>query len=233
MQPIDSDSQEQAIPETLIEQEKAVPEVVVEQDKQANAQVRGLLRTFSALRHRNYRLFFFGQMLSLIGTWMQTTAQAWLVLELTHSALLLGLVGVLQFLPLMVFSLFGGVLADRVPKRTLLLVAQSVALVQATIMWLLVVTGTVHVWHILLLAALLGLTQALDTPTRQAFVGEMVGREDMPNAIALNSSLVNMALVLGRGVGGRPCALVGGPARWPSSGTRMHTRTIALARARL
>src|SRR6266852_9775511 len=165
-------------------------------------QVRGVLRAFLALRHRNFRLFWTGQLISLIGTWMQTTAQAWLVLELTHSALLLGLVGALQFLPVMVFSLFGGVLADRVPKRTLLLVTQSVALVQATIMWLLVVTGTVHIWHIMLLAALLGLTQALDTPTRQAFVGEMVGREDMPNAIALNSSLVNMARVLGPGLGG-------------------------------
>src|SRR5205085_3388846 len=127
MQPIDSDSPEQA-----------VPEVVVEQDKQANAQARGLLRTFSALRHRNYRLFFFGQMISQIGTWMQTTAQAWLVLELTHSAWLLGLMGVLQYLPEMVFSLVGGVLADGVPKRTLLLVSQYIALVQATIMWLLV-----------------------------------------------------------------------------------------------
>src|SRR5947209_4923834 len=198
MQPIDSESPGQAIPEAVIGEEQ-----------QASAQVKGLLRTFSALRHRNYRLFFFGQMISQIGTWMQTTAQAWLVLQLTHSALLLGLVGVLQFVPVMVFSLFGGVLADRVPKRTLLLVAQSVALVQATIMWLLVVTGTVHVWHILLLAALLGLTQALDTPTRQAFVGEMVGREDMPNAIALNSSLVNMARVLGPGLGGLLIAWLG------------------------
>lgn len=155
MQPIDSSSQELAMPEALIGQEQY-----------ARAQARGLLRTFSALRHRNYRLFYFGQMISQIGTWMQTTAQAWLVLELTHSALLLGLVGVLQFLPVMVFSLIGGALADRVPKRTLLLVSQSVALVQAAILWLLVVTGTVQVWHILLLAALLGLTQALDTPTR-------------------------------------------------------------------
>jgi len=146
---------------------------------------------------------------SQIGTWMQTTAQAWLVLELTHSALLLVLVGVLQFLPLMVLSLFGGVLADRVPKRMLLLVAQSVALVQATILWLLVVTGTVRIWHILLLVALLGVTQALDTPTRQAFVGEMAGREDLPNAIALNSSLVNMARVLGPGLGGVLIAWLG------------------------
>ena len=191
MQPIDSGGPEPVIPEAISEQEQ-----------QAREQASGLLRTFSALRHRNYRLFFFGQMISQIGTWMQTTAQAWLVLELTHSALLLGLVGVLQYLPVMVFSLFGGVLADRFPKRTLLLVTQSVALVQASIMWLLVVTGTVQIWHILLLVALLGITNALDTPTRQAFVGEMVGREDLPNAIALNSSLVNMARVLGPGLGG-------------------------------
>jgi MFS family permease len=191
MQPIDVGSQEQAL-----------PEVIIRQEQQARAEARGLLQTFRALRHRNYRLFFFGQMISQIGTWMQTTAQAWLVLELTHSALLLGLLGVLQFLPVMAFSLAGGVLADRVHKRTLLLVTQSVALVQAIIMWLLVVTGTVQIWHIMLLAALLGMTQALDTPTRQAFVGEMVGREDLPNAIALNSSLVNMARVLGPGLGG-------------------------------
>jgi MFS family permease len=191
MQPIDSGGPEPVIPEAISEQEQ-----------QAREQASGLLRTFSALRHRNYRLFFFGQMISQIGTWMQTTAQAWLVLELTHSALLLGLVGVLQYLPVMVFSLFGGVLADRFPKRTLLLVTQSVALVQASIMWLLVVTGKVQIWHILLLVALLGITNVLDTPTRQAFVGEMVGREDLPNAIALNSSLVNMARVLGPGLGG-------------------------------
>ena len=198
MQPIDSESLEQAIPEAVIGQEQ-----------QASAQAKGLLRTFIALRHRNYRLFFFGQMISLIGAWMQTTAQAWLVLELTHSALLLGLVGVLQFLPVMVFSLVGGVLADRLPKRTALLFTQSFALLQAVMMWTLVATGTVHIWHILLLAALLGLTNALDTPTRQAFVGEMVGREDLPNGIALNSSLVNMARVLGPGLGGVLIAWLG------------------------
>jgi len=198
MHPIDSSSQEQVMPEVLMGQEQ-----------QARVPARGLLRTFSALRHRNYRLFFFGQMISQIGTWMQTTAQAWLVLELTHSALLLGLVVVLQYLPVMVFSLFGGVLADRVPKRTLLLVTQSVALVQAAILWILVVTGTVQIWHIMLLAALLGITNALDTPTRQAFVGEMVGREDLPNGIALNSSLVNIARVLGPGLGGVLIALLG------------------------
>jgi MFS family permease len=198
MQPIDAKIPEQAMPEALIAQEQ-----------QTSVQVKGLQRTFIALRHRNYRLFFFGQMISQIGTWMQTTAQAWLVLELTHSALLLGLVGALQFLPLMAFSLFGGVLADRLPKRTMLLFTQSFALLQAAIMWILVVTGTVQIWHILLLAALLGLTQALDTPTRQAFVSEMVGREDLPNGIALNSSLVNMARVLGPGLGGLLIAWLG------------------------
>jgi MFS family permease len=198
MQPIDSGMKEQMI-----------PEAVIERTQQASTQVKGLLRTFIALRHRNYRLFFFGQMISQIGTWMQTTAQAWLVLELTHSALLLGLVGVLQFLPMMMFSLFGGVLADRLPKRTLLLITQSIALVQAAILWILVITGTVQIWHIMLLAALLGVTQALDSPARQAFVNEMVGREDLPNAIALNSSLVNMARVLGPGLGGLLIAWLG------------------------
>src|SRR3989442_13789839 len=101
-------------------------------------QVRGVLRTFLALRHRNFRLFWTGQLISLIGTWMQTTGQAWLVLELTHSAWLLGLVGALQFLPVMFFSLFGGVMADRLPKRRVLLLTQSFALLQATVLWLLI-----------------------------------------------------------------------------------------------
>src|SRR3989442_8720082 len=137
-------------------------------------QVRGVLRTFLALRHRNYRLFWFGQLISLIGTWMQTVGQAWLVLELTHSAWLLGLVGALQFLPVMFLALFGGVLADRLPKRKVLLFTQSFAMLQAAILWTLVATGEVRVWHILILAALLGLTNSIDMPTRQAFVVEMV-----------------------------------------------------------
>lgn len=198
MQPIDPGSKEQAIPETVIGEEQ-----------QASTQVKGLLRTFIALRHRNYRLFFFGQMISLVGTWMQTTAQAWLVLTLTHSAWLLGLVGALQFLPVMVFSLFGGVLADRLPKRTALLFTQSFALLQAVVMWILVASGAIQIWHILLLASLLGLTNAFDMPTRQAFVIEMVGRDDLPNGVALNSSLFNMARVLGPGLGGLLIAWLG------------------------
>src|SRR2546425_2931743 len=170
---------------------------------------KGLLRAFLALRHRNFRLFWFGQLISLIGTWMQSIGQAWLVLELTHNALLLGLVGALQFLPVLLFTLFGGVLADRWPKRTVLLFTQSSAMIEAMILWILVATGMVQIWHILVLAALLGMTNSLDMPTRQAFVVEMVGREDLPNAIALNSSLFNMARIIGPAIGGLIIATLG------------------------
>jgi MFS family permease len=162
----------------------------------------GLLRAFSALRSRNFRLFWCGQLISLIGTWMQTTGQAWLVLTLTHSALALGIVGALQFLPILLFTLFGGVVADRLPKRRVLLFTQSFAAFQATVLWLLVFTGTVQLWQVYALAFLLGLTNSLDMPTRQAFVVEMVGPETLPNAIALNSSIFNMARIVGPGIAG-------------------------------
>lgn len=186
------------------EQEHSVLEVDYEKQ-----QVKGLLRTFLALRHRNFRLFWFGQLISLIGTWMQSIGQAWLVLELTHSAWLLGVVGALQFLPVMLLSLFGGVLADRLPKRKVLLFTQSFAMLQAVLLWALVASGQVQIWHVLVLAALLGLTNSVDMPTRQAFVVEMVGREDLPNAIALNSSLFNMARIVGPGIGGLIIAWLG------------------------
>ena len=182
------------------------PAVVTAEKEQ---QVRGLLRAFIALRHRNFRLFWFGQLISLVGTWMQSTAQAWLVLELTRSAWWLGVVGALQFLPVLFLALFGGVLADRLPKRTVLLFTQSSAMLLALILWILVATGGVQLWHVLIMAALLGLTNSLDMPTRQAFVVEMVGREDLPNAVALNSSLFNMARVLGPGLGGLVIAWLG------------------------
>src|SRR5579859_5242602 len=172
-------------------------------------QKNGFLRTFTALRHHNFRLFWSGQLISLIGTWMQTTGQAWLVLSLTHSAWALSLVGALQFLPVMLFSLFGGVLADRLPKRKVLLFTQSFALLQAVVLWLLVFTGTAQLWQIFVLATLLGLTNSFDMPTRQAFVVEMVGREDLPNAIALNSSIFNMARIVGPGIAGLVIALFG------------------------
>src|SRR3989440_1895442 len=187
-------------------QENAVLETAFVTEKQRE---RGLQRAFVALRHRNFRLFWFGQLISLIGTWMQSIGQAWLVLELTHNALLLGLVGALQFLPVLLFTLFGGVLADRWPKRTVLLFTQSSAMIEAIILWVLVATGMVQIWHILVLAVLLGMTHSLDMPTRQAFVVEMVGHEDLPNAIALNSSLFNMARIIGPGIGGLIIATLG------------------------
>jgi len=172
-------------------------------------QAKGLLRAFTALRHRNFRLFWFGQLISLIGTWMQSIGQAWLVLELSHNALTLGLVGALQFLPVLFFALFGGVFADRWPKRKVLLFTQSSAMILAFVLWILIITGVVQIWQILVLATLLGFTNALDMPTRQAFVGEMVAREDLPNAVALNSSLFNMARIVGPGIGGLIIALLG------------------------
>ena len=160
------------------------------------------MRAITSLRQRNFRLFLFGQMISLIGSSMQSIGQAWLVLELTHSAWQLGLVGALQALPILFLSIFGGVFADRWPKRRVLLVTQTAAMLQALLLWALIATGVVQLWHIYVLALLLGITNSLDKPTRQAFVVEMVGREDLPNAVALNSSLTTLARIVGPGIGG-------------------------------
>jgi MFS family permease len=163
---------------------------------------RGLPRALASLRHRNYRLYWFGQLISLAGTFMQTTGQAWLVLQLTRDPVQLGLVGALQFLPVLLFSLFGGVFADRWPKRSLLLVTTSVAMAQAFVLWALVATNAIQLWQLYTLAVLLGLTTSLDQPVRSAFVVELVSREDLPNAVAVNALPVNVARVLGPGLGG-------------------------------
>src|SRR5947209_7761471 len=163
---------------------------------------KGLLRAFTSLRHHNYRLYCFGQMISLIGSYMQSIRQAWLVLELTHSGWQLGVVGALQALPVLLFSLFGGVFADRWPKRRVLLVTESAAMVQALLLWVLAATGTIQLWHLYVLATLLGFTDCLERPTRQAFIIELVGREDLPNAVALNSSQSQMMRVVGPGIAG-------------------------------
>ena len=155
-----------------------------------------------AFRHRNYRLFFGGQLISLIGTWMQQVAQAWLVLQLTHDPLWLGIVSVAQFGPVIIFGLFGGVIADQLPKRKTLLVTQTVAMILAFILFGLTATGAVQVWHVLILAILLGINNAVDMPTRQSFAVEMVGREDMTNAVGLNSAQFNASRVLGPAVAG-------------------------------
>ncbi len=162
----------------------------------------GLRRASSSLRQRNFRLFWFGQMVSLIGTAMQGIGQVWLVLELTHSPLQLGLVGALQSLGVLLFSLFGGVLADRWPKRRILLFTQSASMAQAFCLWALIASGTIQLWQLYLLALALGMTNSLYLPARQAFIVELVGREDLPNAVALNSSLTNLTRIVGPALGG-------------------------------
>jgi len=157
---------------------------------------------FRALHNRNYRLFITSQIISLTGSWMQTTAQAWLVLELTDSPFKLGLVITLQFLPVTLLALFGGVLADRLWKRRALLVTQSAAMIQAFIFGMLVAADVIQLWHIYVLAVIQGIITAIDNPTRQAFAVEMVGRDDLPNAVALNSITFNGARILGPTIAG-------------------------------
>lgn len=160
------------------------------------------LAAFAALRHRNFRLFWSGQVISLIGTWMQTIAQGYLVYHLTGSAALLGLVTTLGSLPVLLLTVFGGVLADRLPKQRVIIGTQAASALLALILGTLVATGVVRVWHVMVLAAALGCVNALDVPTRQAFVVELVGRRDLLNAIALNSSVFNGARIVGPAVAG-------------------------------
>ena len=169
----------------------------------------GFRRGFAALRYRNYRLYWFGQIASLIGTWMQSVSQPWLVLELGGSPLQLGTVLALQFAPAMVLAPLGGVLADRVDKRNALRVTQSIAMVQAAILCALTLTGVVEIWHIYILAAVLGMTSAVDMPIRQSFAAELVPREDLVNAIALNSTSFNLARVIGPAIAGLTLAVFG------------------------
>lgn len=167
------------------------------------------MRTFASLRHPNYRLWFFGQMFSLFGTWMQSTAQGYLVFELTHSAAYLGYVGFAAGVPVWLFTLFGGVLADRLPRRLLLLLTQSYMMLLALVLALLTFTGWVRPWHIVLLAFLLGTGNAFDAPARQAFVLELVDRPTLGNAIALNSAMFNTATAVGPAIGGLTYAAFG------------------------
>jgi MFS family permease len=161
-----------------------------------------LPRTFAALRHRNFRLFWFGQLISLIGTWMQSIAQSWLVLDITKSVFMLGLVSAIGTLPVLLFALPAGAICDRVNKRYLLIVTQTVMMLLAFILWGLAAAHVVRVWHVLVLAALLGMSNAFDMPARQSFVVEMVSREDLYNAIALNSTMFNSARIIGPAIAG-------------------------------
>ena len=159
--------------------------------------------TFRALAVRNFRLFITGQLVSLLGGWIQTTAQDWLVLSLTHnSATQLGYVASLQFAPVLLLSLYGGTLADRIDKRRLLIIANSAYLVLAAGMGVLVLTGSVAVWHVMVFAACYGVVNSLETPTRQSFVSEMTGRDLLPNAIGLSSATFNSARIIGPAIAG-------------------------------
>jgi MFS family permease len=155
-----------------------------------------------ALRHRDFRVFWSGQIVSLVGTWMQRVGQAWLVLELTDSAFKLGVISALQFAPVLFFSVPAGAIVDRVPKRRLLVVTQTVLMLQAFALTALVWTARVRYWHVAVLATVYGLANAFDLPTRQAFVASMVVKQDLMNAIALNSAMFNAARLVGPAVAG-------------------------------
>jgi MFS family permease len=165
--------------------------------------------TLRALRHRNFQLFFSGQLISLTGTWMQNVAQAWLVYSMTKSALLLGTVGFASQIPVFLVAPFGGITADRVNRQRLVIATQTCSMILAGILAWLTLSGRVHVWHIFLLAGLLGVVNAFDIPGRQAFLIDMVGKEDLMNAIALNSSMFNGARVVGPAVAGILVARIG------------------------
>lgn len=157
---------------------------------------------FGALTHRNFRLFFFGQAISLIGTWMQSVAQGWLVLEITNSPFYVGFVSALGSLGVLLFTLYGGVVADRTDKRRIIVITQSLSMLPALLLAVLVWTHTVTVGQVMALAGFLGVVNAFDIPTRQAFMVDMVGKDDLVNAIALNSSLFNATRIVGPAVAG-------------------------------
>jgi MFS family permease len=165
-----------------------------------------ILRVF---RHRNYRLYFVGMLVSLIGAWMQSLAAGWLVYDLTGSSLLLGVAAFAGQIPLFFGSPFGGAVADRLDKRTVLLFTQGASMVQAFVLALLTLTGVVEVWHVIVLSLLLGVINAIDVPTRQSFIIDMVGREDLRPAIALNSIMFNTARIIGPSIAGLVVALAG------------------------
>lgn len=165
------------------------------------------------LRHRNYRLLFLGQIISISGVWMQTTAQGWLVLRLSDSTFWLGMIAAAQSLPVMLLSLPAGTIADRVSKRTLLLTTQTTAMLSALMLAVLTLSGMVQIWHVLVLALMSGIASAFENPTRQAFTIELVGREDLLQAIALDSMMFNGARIVGPAVAGVVAAAIGeGPA---------------------
>jgi MFS family permease len=166
-------------------------------------------KTFRSLRIRNYRLFFFGQLVSVSGTWMQQLAQDWLVLRLTNRSLPVGITTALQFAPVLVLGIWGGLIADRLDKRKLLLATQGAMAALALALGVLTATGVVRLWMIYLLALLLGVATSFDMPVRQSFVTEMVGLKELPNAVGLNSAVFNVGRIIGPAVAGVLIGIVG------------------------
>jgi MFS family permease len=166
-------------------------------------------RTFRALRHRNFRLFWSGQILSLIGVWMQIVAQGWLVYRLTDSAFMLGLVNVVGLLPVVPISLLAGVISDRFPRRNLIVITEIVLMLQALLLTALTWLNVIQIWHVIALGFVLGAASVLEQPARIAFVADMVGKEDLTNAVALNASVYNSARIVGPSIAGLLVAWVG------------------------
>src|SRR6266545_7057395 len=169
----------------------------------------GLTQTFRALRHRNFRLFISGQIISLVGTWMQNVAQSWLVYRLSHSELLLGTAWFCSQIPVFAFGPLGGLASDRYSRHKLVVATQTLSMLQALAMAMLTFSGKVEVWHVLALSLVLGTINAFDMPARQSLVIHMTSREDLLNAISLNSSVFNAARVVGPGVAGLLVAAMG------------------------
>jgi MFS family permease len=193
----------------LAESVAQVPEDVTGQPRRVATAGFQFREIFVALRHRNFRLFFIGQFISLMGTWMQGTAQSWLVYQLTGSKLLLGVVAAAGTAPMLVFSVFGGSLADRLPKRNIILGAQSWMMLLAFVLAGLAWNGAIRPMHLVVIAALSGVALAFDMPARQSFLIELTSRDDLMNAISLNSSIVNGARVVGPAVAGLVMARAG------------------------
>src|SRR5215212_493006 len=164
---------------------------------------------FRAFKHRNFQLFFGGQIISLTGTWMQSVAQSWLVYRLTGSVALLGLIGFAGQFPVFLLTSFGGAIADKYDRQRILVTTQTCSMILAAILAALTLTGTIAVWHLFVLASLGGVINAFDIPTRQSFVVDMVGKDDLLNAIALNSSMFNGARIIGPAVAGVLVSAVG------------------------
>jgi MFS family permease len=188
-----------------------VPEEITGRQRRTPVGKISLRDTFRALRHRNYRLFFYGQLVSLIGTWMQSTAMSWLVYQITGSKLLLGVVAAVGSAPMIFFSLWGGAIADRYPKRAIILWTQTAQMIPAFVLAALAWLGLASPWLIIVISAVSGVAMAFDMPARQAFTVEMTSREDLLNAISLNSSVFNGARIIGPAIAGVVIGTFGTP----------------------